>query len=44
MGEGSGEMALISCPEWMKLDRLHPRYGETLSLPLEYQKDNGKGL
>jgi len=27
-----------------KLDRLHPRYGETMSLPLDYQKDDGKGL
>jgi hypothetical protein len=27
-----------------KLDRLHPRYGETIPLPLEYQKDDGKGL
>jgi hypothetical protein len=27
-----------------KLDRLHPRYGETLPLPLEYQQDDGKGL
>ena len=28
----------------MKLDRLHPRYGETLSLDLEYESDNGRGL
>ncbi|MFC1455710.1 P63C domain-containing protein [Microvirga arabica] len=27
-----------------KLDRLHPRYGETIPLPLEYQHDDGKGL
>jgi len=27
-----------------KLDRLHPRYGETIPLPLEFQKDDGKGL
>ncbi len=29
-----------------KLDRLHPRYGETLLLPLSYdkEKDNGRGL
>lgn len=27
-----------------KLDRFHPRYGETIPLPLEYQKDDGKGL
>ena len=27
-----------------KLDRLHPRYGETIQLPLEMEKDTGKGL
>lgn len=29
-----------------RLDRLHPRYGETMQLPLEYKKDedDGKGL
>jgi hypothetical protein len=27
-----------------KLDRLHPRYGETIPLPLEYRDDDGKGL
>jgi hypothetical protein len=29
-----------------KLDRLHPRYGETIQLPFEYEreKDDGKGL
>jgi P63C domain len=29
-----------------KLERLHPRYGETIPLPLNYEKDNddGKGL
>jgi hypothetical protein len=27
-----------------KLDRLRPRYGDTIPLPLEYQDDNGKGL
>lgn len=29
-----------------KLDRLYPRYGETMDLPLEYQQDedNGKGI
>lgn len=30
----------------MKLDSLHPRYGETMPLPLDYEqdKDDGKGL
>jgi aryl carrier-like protein len=28
----------------MKLDRIHPRYGDTLSLDLEYEDDNGRGL
>ena len=27
-----------------KLDRLHPRYGDTLPLPLEYRDDDGKGF
>jgi len=29
-----------------KMDRLYPRYGETLELPFEYQRehDDGKGL
>lgn len=29
-----------------KLDRLHPRYGETIQLPLDYEQssDDGKGL
>jgi hypothetical protein len=29
-----------------KLNRIHPRYGDTISLPLEYEKekDSGKGL
>jgi hypothetical protein len=27
-----------------KLDRLHPRYGDTMQLPLEYERDDGKGL
>lgn len=29
-----------------KLDRLHPRYGETMQLPLDYEKnkDDGRGL
>ena len=29
-----------------KLDRFYPRYGEQLTLPLEYQqdRDDGKGL
>lgn len=27
-----------------KIDRLHPRYGETISLPFEMQQDDGKGL
>ncbi len=27
-----------------KLDRLRPRYGETIPLPLEYRNDDGKGL
>ncbi len=29
-----------------KLDRLHPKYGETMQLPLDYEqaKDDGKGL
>lgn len=29
-----------------KVDRLHPRYGETMQLPFEYKKDedDGKGL
>ena len=32
-------------PDFMNnLDRFHPRYGETLPLPLEYQNDDGKGL
>jgi hypothetical protein len=26
-----------------KLDRLHPRYGETMSLPLDYKKDEDDG-
>jgi hypothetical protein len=27
-----------------KLDRIHPRYGETLSLPLDERADDGTGL
>lgn len=27
-----------------KLDRLRPRYGDTIPLPLEYRDDDGKGL
>lgn len=27
-----------------KLDRLRPRYGDTMPLPLEYRDDDGKGL
>jgi P63C domain len=27
-----------------KLDRLHPKYGETLGLPLDYEQDDGRGL
>jgi hypothetical protein len=27
-----------------KLDRLRPRYGDTIPLPLEYRNDDGKGL
>ena len=27
-----------------KLNRLHPRYGDTMTLPLEFEVDNGKGL
>jgi hypothetical protein len=29
-----------------KLDRLHPRYGDTIPLPLDYEqnKDDGRGI
>jgi hypothetical protein len=29
-----------------KMDRLHPRYGETMQLPFDYktEEDDGKGL
>jgi hypothetical protein len=27
-----------------KIDRIHPRYGDTLPLPLDYGPDNGRGL
>jgi hypothetical protein len=27
-----------------KLDKIAPRYGETMSLPFDYEEDDGKGL
>ena len=34
-----------SWPEFKDtIDRIHPRHGQTLALPLEYQEDDGRGL
>lgn len=45
---GSIVTAMKLSDDWMdfmrKLDRLHPRYDETIQLPFDERKDDGKGL